>query len=185
MRIYETTFIVNPQSDDSTIEAKVRTISDLINNSGGKVIYENRIGTRRLAYPIKRLTQGYYTSLIFEAEPPVLPEIERTYKLDESYLRFLTIVYEGDINKLFEVQEEASHSEEPREKTSERSDHLRGRRQESRSAGAGKNDFNEVKEDRKEEPEDIDKPTGEVEVGDETPQKRGDAKITFTEDDEL
>jgi len=135
VRIYETTFIVNPQSDDSVIESKVKAITDLITARGGKIVHENRIGTRRLAYTIRHLTQGYYTSLIFEAEPPIIPEIERVYKLDEAYLRFLTIAFEGDLNNLSGGEKEIPmivedvKEEEPEEDVRP----LRGRREERRT----------------------------------------------------
>ena len=62
MRTYETTFIVNPQTDNATIDSQVGAISKLISDNGGEIINENRMGTRRLAYPIQKLTQGilYY-----------------------------------------------------------------------------------------------------------------------------
>ena len=82
MRVYETTFIVNPQTDDATIDQQVVAISDLIARYGGKVLREDRMGTRRLAYPINKLTQGYYHSFIFEAPQEVLPELERYFRIN-------------------------------------------------------------------------------------------------------
>ena len=49
-----------------------------------------------MVYAIGGLTQGYYTSLIFEAEPTLNVDLERLYHLDESYIRHITILYEGD-----------------------------------------------------------------------------------------
>ncbi len=95
MRRYETTFIVNPQADDAAIDRQVSAVVDLIKSNGGHILDENRIGTRRLAYPIAGLAQGFYASLIFDAETSVLPRLDRHYKLEESYLRYLTIRYEG------------------------------------------------------------------------------------------
>lgn len=106
MRIYETTFIVNPQNDDATIDRQVTGVSTLITNNGGKIVRENRMGTRRLAFPLAGLTQGYYASFIFEAPPTVLPILERYYKLEEPFVRYLTIVFEGDPTKEKEAHEE-------------------------------------------------------------------------------
>ncbi|MEW5797173.1 MAG: 30S ribosomal protein S6 [Candidatus Zixiibacteriota bacterium] len=96
MRRYETTFVVNPQADDATIDRQVTAVVDIIKNDGGQILRENRIGTRRLAFPVAGLVQGYYTSIIFESEPGVLPKLERHYKLEEPYVRYLTIKFEGD-----------------------------------------------------------------------------------------
>ncbi len=97
MRRYETTFIVNPQADDAAIDRQVGAITELIKNQGGEILYENRIGTRRLAYPIAGLVQGFYANIIFNAETSVLDRLERLYKLEEPYLRHLTIRYEGEV----------------------------------------------------------------------------------------
>jgi small subunit ribosomal protein S6 len=95
LRRYETTFIVNPQADDAAIDRQVNSVVDLIKNNGGQILYENRMGTRRMAYPIAGLVQGYYASLIFESETGILPQLERHYQLEEPYIRYLTIRYEG------------------------------------------------------------------------------------------
>jgi small subunit ribosomal protein S6 len=96
MNLYETTFIVNPQVDEAEIDKQVKSVSKLITDNGGKIVREERTGTRRLAYPIRGLNQGYYATFLFEAEPPVLPALERHMKLGESYMRHLTIVFYGD-----------------------------------------------------------------------------------------
>ena len=98
MRLYETTFIVNPQSDDSSLDRQVKAVSDLISSNGGRVIHEDRMGTRRLAYQIQGLSQGYYVSIVFEALPALLPILDRHYRLEEPYIRYLTVLYEGDKN---------------------------------------------------------------------------------------
>lgn len=96
MKLYETCFIVNPQTDESAIEKTVKSVVDLITNRGGKIVVDDRMGTRRMMYPVDGLTQGYYTSLIYEAPPTVNAELERHYRLDESFIRHITILYEGD-----------------------------------------------------------------------------------------
>lgn len=91
MRIYETTFVINPQTDDSTIDKHVKDVQDIIASSNGNIIHESAMGTRRLAYEIKGLTQGYYASFLYEAESDVLGKLDRHFKINESYIRDLTI----------------------------------------------------------------------------------------------
>lgn len=97
MRLYEITFIVNPQTDDATIDTQVKAITNIITNASGKIVYENLMGTRRMAYPIKKLSQGYYANFIFEAPKTVVAEIDLHIRMNEAYLRHLTISYEGPI----------------------------------------------------------------------------------------
>ena len=117
MTIYETTFIINPQSDDSTLDQQVVAVRNVITQNGGSILRENRMGTRRLAYMIEGLTQGYYANFIFEAPASVLSRLERHFKLEEPYVRYLTIRYEGSLPEPEEeVQEEAPaavHHHEP------------------------------------------------------------------------
>ena len=116
MGIYDTTFIVNPQIDDAAIDREVKSVSDLITKNGGKIIHEDRFGTRRLAYPIMGLTQGYYTTVIFEGPSRILPVLDRHFKLGEVFVRHLTILYEGDIKSFTEPEKaEAPAEEKPKE----------------------------------------------------------------------
>ncbi|HOP05940.1 MAG TPA: 30S ribosomal protein S6 [candidate division Zixibacteria bacterium] len=110
MRLYETTFIINPQTDDATIDRQVQDVVSVITNGGGKIIKENRMGTRRLAYLIQGLSQGYYANLVFEAPPTVISEIERHFRLNEAYLRFLTVIFEGSLQD-DTVEEESSNDD--------------------------------------------------------------------------
>ncbi len=114
MRVYETTFIVNPQTDDATIDEQVAAVSDLIGRHGGKVLHEDRMGTRRLAYPIKKLTQGYYHTFIFQANETFLPELDKYYQFNEAYLRHLTIKFEGDPETLQKREAQAPTAEVPK-----------------------------------------------------------------------
>lgn len=116
MRVYETTFIINPQTDDTSIDRDVQSVSELITKNGGKILHEDRIGTRRLAYQIKGLGQGYYTSLIYEAPTQVLPLLDRHFKLGEAYLRHLTILCERDLKALLGPEEVVTADKDKQEK---------------------------------------------------------------------
>lgn len=100
MKIYETTFIINPQTDDAGIEKQVKSISDHITSNGGKIIRDDHMGTRRLAYEIKGLTQGYYAGFIFESPPDLIAGLDLYYRQNEEYLRHLTIAFPGTIEEL-------------------------------------------------------------------------------------
>lgn len=94
MPVYDSTFIFNPQLEEAGLDARVKELVELVTRHGGKVINENRIGMRRLAYEIQKLTQGYYVSLVFEGSSAVVTELERDLRLDENCLRFLTCHYQ-------------------------------------------------------------------------------------------
>ncbi len=99
MRVYETTFILSPQADDAAFDRQIKAISELINRYKGKVLEEDRWGIRRLAYAIKKFTQGYFTRIVFEGDNILLKELDRFYRLEESYIRNLTVSFEGKLQE--------------------------------------------------------------------------------------
>lgn len=117
LRTYETTFIINSQAEEAQIERQVTDITDLIKANGGEIKTENRIGTRRLAYAIEGHAQGYYTQLFYEAPQEALPVLDRHFKLEESYIRFMTVLFEGPVPTLEDLN---------RPLTERDSDHRRG-----------------------------------------------------------
>jgi small subunit ribosomal protein S6 len=93
MPVYDTTFVLNPQLEEAGLDGRIKEVVDLIGANGGKMVREQRIGMRRLAYEIQKLTQGYYVSLIYEGNGDLVREMERRFRLDESCLRFLTCLH--------------------------------------------------------------------------------------------
>jgi len=94
MPVYDSTFILNPQLEEGGLETRIKEATELIASHGGKIVKENRIGMRRMAYEIEKVTQGYYVSLVFEGDRKTIDELERLLRLDEACLRFLTCHYQ-------------------------------------------------------------------------------------------
>ena len=46
---------------------------------------------KKLAYPIKKFTQGYYVLVNFEAKAEFIDELERVYKITDNVIKFITI----------------------------------------------------------------------------------------------
>lgn len=99
MRVYETTFILSPQADDASFDRQIKSVNDLITRNKGKVIKEDRWGIRRLAYPIKKFTQGYFAHVIFKGNSDVLREMDRFFRLEEPFIRNLTVQFDGIIDE--------------------------------------------------------------------------------------
>ena len=96
LRIYETIFVLDTSLDDHTIQKQIEKVEQLISNHKGKITKTEKWGTKRLAYPIKKNLQGYYTLIYFEGDGNIASELERSYKLNESCLRYLTVVSEEE-----------------------------------------------------------------------------------------
>ena len=109
LRAYETVFILDPTLDEHTIEKEIKKVEDLITSQKGRIKKTEKWGTRRLAYPIKKKSQGFYTLIYFEGDGNIPTDLERAYKLNEFCLRYLTVVSE---EKTEEVAEEGKKEEQ-------------------------------------------------------------------------
>lgn len=91
---YETIFIIVPVLDDDKIESMIDKYSALITKSEGSVIKVDKLGRKKLAYPIKKKHSGFYVSIEFTSTTDFLPKLERAYNLDDNVIRYLTISFD-------------------------------------------------------------------------------------------
>ena len=96
MRLYEVVYILDPALEESAITAKLDHLHQLATSKGGEVSAIDHWGTRQLAYPINKLSRGYYVAAHFTAVPEALPEYERMLKLDDDIVRYLLVLNEGE-----------------------------------------------------------------------------------------
>jgi small subunit ribosomal protein S6 len=96
-RRYETVYIFDSALEEPAVTEKLERFHALIAKDGkGTVTNVAHWGKRTMAYPVKKRESGYYVVTQFEAAGELLPEYERAVKLDESVLRFLVVVNEGE-----------------------------------------------------------------------------------------
>ena len=88
---YETVFIATPVLSEEQMKETVKKYTDLLTSKGAEIVYENNWGMRKLAYPIRKKTTGFYYLIEFRAEGSVIADLEVAYKRDERLLRFLTV----------------------------------------------------------------------------------------------
>ena len=90
MNKYESVVIINPGLEDAAIKALLQKFTDLI-NTDGKVESINEMGMRKLAYEIKKQKEGYYAVINFEANPALIAELERVYRITDTVLKFIVV----------------------------------------------------------------------------------------------
>ena len=88
---YETVFIVTPVLSDEQMKETVEKYTNFLKEHGAEIVYTNNWGMRKLAYPIKKKTTGFYYLIEFKAEGSLIADLEVAYKRDERLLRFLTV----------------------------------------------------------------------------------------------
>ena len=90
MNKYESIIIINPSVEEGEIKTLISKFSDIINNEG-KVESVNEIGKKRLAYEIMKNKEGFFVVFNFEAEPSLIVELERNYRIEDNIMKFITV----------------------------------------------------------------------------------------------
>ena len=67
LQTYETVFITPPNlgedEEQTTVDALIRVVTD----GGGSLVASDRMGRRRLAYPIRKFDDGVYVRLLYDS----------------------------------------------------------------------------------------------------------------------
>jgi len=90
MNNYETIFIIKPNLEEEAIKGLIEKFSNLI-NTDVKVTEVNEWGKRKLAYPMKKQTEGYYVLVNFESNPANITELERNYRITDEVIKFIVV----------------------------------------------------------------------------------------------
>jgi len=90
MNEYETVFIINNELTDSDKRKVISKIEELITNNG-KIIKVDNLGTKKLAYEVKKQNVGYYCLIEFTAKPNLICELERLFRITEDVLKFIVV----------------------------------------------------------------------------------------------
>ncbi len=90
MKSYETIFIM---SDKITEEQRIEVLNKIQNHikTNGKLIETKNLGLKKLAYEIKKHKKGHYYIIEFDANKPLISELERIYRISDEIIKFITI----------------------------------------------------------------------------------------------
>ena len=90
MNKYESVVIIGQDVTEEGIKALIARFTDLI-NTDGKVENVQEVGRKKLAYEVKKNTEGYYVVFNFEAKPELIAELERNYRITDEVIKFIVI----------------------------------------------------------------------------------------------
>jgi len=87
---YETIYLLKPElTEDSLLKIVEQYQGILIERGAKNILVENR-GRRHLKYPIKRAKDGVYIQMNYEANGEVVNLIEKSMRINDSILRYMT-----------------------------------------------------------------------------------------------
>ena len=87
MRAYELMVIIDPDVEERTVEPTLEKFLNVVRNGEGSVDKVDIWGRRRLAYEIKKKSEGIYAVVNFTATPAIAAELDRQLGLNETIMR--------------------------------------------------------------------------------------------------
>ncbi len=91
MRNYELVFILQPDLDETAVQALLEKAKGWITEAGGTVSKVDNWGKRRLAYEINKRREGQYVLFEMSMPPSFSSELERNLRFQEQIMRFLIV----------------------------------------------------------------------------------------------
>src|SRR5580700_9120350 len=95
MPLYENVFIARQDISGAQVDALADTFTQLVADNGGEVKKREYWGLRNLSYRMRKNRKGHYVLMNLSAPPAVIAELERTMRINEDILRYLTIRVEA------------------------------------------------------------------------------------------
>ena len=91
MSNYELVFIVSPEVTEEEVPNTIDKVGEFVAKIGGSITEVNQWGKRRMAYSIKRFTEGIYVLAKLEMEPSSAKDLEANLWRFDDILRHLLI----------------------------------------------------------------------------------------------
>jgi small subunit ribosomal protein S6 len=109
-RTYEVMFIVRPDVADEDLDKLIAGFAATVTNGGGTVKSTEKMGRRKLAYLVRRFSDGNYVLLTIEANGAVVAELERRLRVSEPVIKFITVRMDEEEKRLAKIKAiRASH----------------------------------------------------------------------------
>lgn len=111
MRRYETIVILDPDLGEESRGQFFDQIKALIDQYDGRLVKFDEWGSRKLAYKIKKKPRGHYLRLDYCGTNDLVAEMERRFKINDAYLKFMTVLLEDEVD-LEAIETEIAEEEE-------------------------------------------------------------------------
>ena len=136
MPLYENVFIARQDISGAQVDQLADGFTQLIAEQGGQVKKREYWGLRNLAYRMNKNRKGHYVLFNIEAPPAAIAELERTMRINEDVLRYLTLRIEKvDEGPSPIMQSRGSRDDRPRRDRDRYGEPREGRDSGDRSGG--------------------------------------------------
>ena len=91
MPLYENVFIARQDISSAQVDTLADAFTQLVADNGGEVKKREYWGLRNLAYRMRKNRKGHYVLLNLSAPPTAVAELERTMRINEDVIRYMTV----------------------------------------------------------------------------------------------
>ena len=94
MKKYECMYITDVQLAEDDKSKLAELIKSIIKDNGGETLDVIDLGTRYLAYPVKKRNVGVYCLITFNGNAKVLSEVQQRLNYDDRLLKYMITLVE-------------------------------------------------------------------------------------------
>lgn len=114
MRVYEVMFIVRPDVAEEDLEKLISLLQNHATQAGATVKNTEKMGKRRLAYDVKKFSEGQYVLMTLETDGKAIHELERRLRVTEQVIKFITVRMDEEQQRLEKIRKiRASRTKRP------------------------------------------------------------------------
>ena len=103
-RTYEVMFIVRPDLTEEDLDKLVSGLQNHATSAGATVKNAEKMGKRRLAYDVKKFSEGSYVLFTLEADGKSVHELERRLRVTEQVIKFITVRTDEEQQRLEKIR---------------------------------------------------------------------------------
>ena len=96
MNYYETLYILHPELSDEQSKQLQETLSKTVEKEKGIVHVVDEWGLKKLAYEVRKQRKGRYVLMQFAGTAATVRELERTYRVNEGVIKYMTLRIEKE-----------------------------------------------------------------------------------------
>ncbi len=103
-RSYEVMFIVRPDLLEEDVDKLISTLQNHATTAGATLQNVEKMGKRRLAYDVKKFSDGQYVLFVLQADGKAIHELERRLRVSEPVIKFITVRTDEERQRLDKIR---------------------------------------------------------------------------------
>jgi small subunit ribosomal protein S6 len=101
---YELTYIISPVLEDDEYEEIIDKFTSFIRDNGGEIDEVDEWGIRKFEFEMNGKGSGYYVNTYFTAPGELIEKLERSLRIDDQVMRYLTLKYDAKMMRHRDLQ---------------------------------------------------------------------------------